>query len=420
MAKKKPHKDAEDGLDGLLQSTGTVAELWQNVQTVLRAGKRPIVWGPPGTGKTRGLEARALATWADKGILFETMIGSLSEPEDVNGFPVEGAPVRDARGHEIPVVSFAPRDMFVRLNRHGGILFLDELSTTGPRTMKALLRGINDGVFGDYALDMTRVGILAAANRPAEGVDADDLPPPSANRLVHFSWPTGPEACKEFCQNFPGYWGNPPKVEFLGEVLPEEIYARVRALISGFLYTRPHVFFALPKSANGIDPVQAGLAWTSPRSWDSAAACLARAMADGRRVEDSLALAEAAVGSGVAVEFAEYVRANDVPDPETMLANPDGYRPDNRPDVTFAAGKACLVAVQQRFTAKRLLALAKIIGQRIAKTGASPEVAVGLFADAVQLKQKHYDGKQMSDDDHQQFSILMQPLDKVKNLIEKG
>lgn len=412
MAKKKTEKVA-DGIDGILHETETVAELWDYTQAAVEAGCRPIIYGPPGVGKTKGLEARARAAWK-KGT-FETLLGALSEPEDVNGHPVEGEMVTDARGRKLPTTVFAPRDIFLRLNEHGGVLFMDEINNSGVRTLKALLRSLNDGVFGDYALDMDRVGIIAAANPPDVGVDADDLPPPSANRLVHMSWPTGPIASKEWCHDYASYWGNPPKVTFFGKVLPEDVFARCRAMVCGFLSTRHEHWLKVPD-----DRVKAGLAWPSPRSWDAATRMLARAVADGRRPEWALRLIEGSVGPGVAVEFATYLRECEIPDPEEMLRNPKGYRNSPRPDVAYAALSSCVVAVQQKFTEERFLALAEIVGQRVAKEAGAAEVAAGAFNDLVIMKKKYYKEAGLSAAGHQRFSVLTAPLDAIAEVIKKG
>src|SRR4051812_45160236 len=96
-----------------------LANLARDIRKCLRTGTIAAVKGPAGVGKSEMVRAIA----RDMGAELFTLIGSLADPTDINGFPVvvrdkflecpynresDGSPKR------LPVLQFAPRDWMVR------------------------------------------------------------------------------------------------------------------------------------------------------------------------------------------------------------------------------------------------------------------------------------------------------------------
>src|SRR5690349_16090546 len=123
-----------------------------------RARVPVLFWGSPGVGKSAAIQAwaaaRKLRCW--------TVIASLRDPSDFGGLPVVDAQRPLAvDGRKVPSVGFAPPRFAVEAARHGGVIFLDELTTAPPAVQAALLRAVLDCAFGDLQLDPARVTLVA-------------------------------------------------------------------------------------------------------------------------------------------------------------------------------------------------------------------------------------------------------------------
>ena len=293
----------------------------------LRANVPVLLWGPPGTGKS----ATVAALGQQLGWPTEVVIASLREPSDFAGLPVV------ERGQ----VRLAPPAWARRLaEAQTGLLFLDEISTAPPAVQAALLRVVLDRVVGDLALPPT-VRIVAAANPPEQAAGGWDLAPPLANRFLHLHWPLDTQRwCAGMLSGFA--LGALPTVPDL----PPDPQAR--ALVAGFVAARPHLLLAVPD-----DPVKASGAWPSPRSWDLAARLLGLALRAGAGREVELTLVAGAVGEGAAGEFFTWRQTLDLPDPESLLAEPEKFRLPERSDQQYAVLAAVVSAVLQQPTRER-------------------------------------------------------------------
>lgn len=268
-----------------------------------------IVWGPPGVGKTAHI--RALARHLK--FHLEVVLASVREPADFLGLPI----IHDGR------VRNAAPDWALRLVERGGILFFDEISTTPPAVQAALLRVILDRVVGDVELP-SDIRIVAAANPPEWAAGGWELSPPLANRFAHVEWVFDPH---EFVREFPGYWGNPPRVEGICEAE----WALARSLVAGFLSVKPSLALSLPQSEEAR-----GRAWPSPRSWDMVSRLIA-----GRSIPEIFHLVLSCIGEGTALEFFEWAIQLDLPNPADVLGNPAGFPLPERGDQVFTIATAC-------------------------------------------------------------------------------
>lgn len=298
-----------------------------------------LIWGPPGTGKSSAVRAMA----DSMGWPCETVIAAIREPSDFSGLPV----IVDG------VVHFAPPRWAERLAAAGrGLLFLDEISTAPPAVQAALLRVVLERVVGDLALPGDVV-VVAAANPPEQSADGWDLSAPLANRFCHLEWDVEPAA---FAQGLAGGWEAPAV-----PTLPagwEEGFTRTRGLVSAFVTVRPGLTCQVPGDAAG-----AGRGWPSPRTWEMAARLWAAAEAAGASTEAETALITGCVGEGPGVELLMWEMDMDLPDPEDVLADPDGFELPERGDRAYAILSAVAAAVAARSTPERWLAGWRVLGR---------------------------------------------------------
>ncbi len=277
------------------------------------AGVPVLLWGSPGTGKTSAVVALGEALeWP-----VETVIGSIREPSDFAGLPV----VIDGS------VRLSPPAWATRLSEAGvGLLFLDELTTAPPAVQAAMLRVVLERVVGDTKLP-AGVRVVAAANPPDEAADGWELAAPLANRLVHLDWPIdGKRIAKGLAVGFPrpvlaGIENPPSTAQTMA----------ARAAVGAFLEVRPPLALQLPRSA-----ADAGRGWPSPRSWEGVARLLAACEAAHASEAARAVLVEGAVGDGAALEFLAWLEHLDLPDPESVLADPDSFVLPERSDRAFA------------------------------------------------------------------------------------
>jgi hypothetical protein len=119
----------------------------------------------------------------------------------------------------------------------------------------------------------------------------------------------------------------------------ERYLPKAKALVAAYIKRFPQRLRMFPKQADK----QAG-PWASPRSWEMAAKVLAAHWSVD--VSPSMAVA-GCIGDGPATEFLQFVKALDLPDPETLLKNPENYtlpKEDDRVYVTLSQVAAVVIA----------------------------------------------------------------------------
>ncbi|WP_435846190.1 AAA family ATPase [Streptomyces diacarni] len=288
-----------------------------------------LLWGEPGIGKTAALTQ--LARSLD--LPLTTVIASVHEPSDFSGLPVVGA---DPAEEGIPM---APPDWAVRLVRAGrGLLFLDELSTAPPAVQAALLRLVLERRIGALRLP-PGVRIVAAANPRSSAADGWELSAPLANRFVHLHWAHDPETV---VRGLGGTWPRATLPRLDAEKLPQAVDFARRA-VCGLLSARPGLVHRLPGNET-----RRGGAWPSPRSWETAVCMVAFATAAGSSREVLSLLVRGAVGDGPGLELMASLDRMDLPDPETLLADPSGAALPERGDLRQAVLDGVVQAVRNR------------------------------------------------------------------------
>ncbi|MEV0299411.1 MoxR family ATPase [Nocardia sp. NPDC050710] len=288
-----------------------------------------LLWGEPGIGKTAALTQ--LAETLE--LPLTTVIASVHEPSDFSGLPIVGD---DPAEHGVPM---APPDWAVRLVRAGrGLLFLDELSTAPPAVQAALLRLVLERRIGALKLP-PGVRIVAAANPRSSAADGWELSPPLANRFVHLQWVHDHDVV---VRGLGGTWPRATLPRLDPEKLTEAVVFARRA-VCVLLAARPKLVHQMPSSE-----ARRGGAWASPRSWEMALRLIAFATAAGSSRDVLSLLIRGAVGDGPGFELLTSLDRMDLPDPETLLADPAGAELPERGDLRQAALDGVVAAVRKR------------------------------------------------------------------------
>lgn len=311
-----------------------------SIQIAAQANIPVLIWGVPGIGKTAYM--MALAEGTNKHI--EVVITSIREPSDFGGLPV----VKDDG------VMMSPPQWAKNLKEAGeGILFLDEISTAAPAVQAACLRVIHDRVVGDLKLP-DDVSIVAAANPPEIAAGGWDLSAPLANRFCHLDWDLDTEA---WINGMVSGWPA-PSVLTLGENWREHLPS-ARSLVSSFINAKRSMLLNMPD-----DDSTQGKAWPSARTWDMASTLLAACMSiygenltkTGSVPEEVLKLVAGCVGEGPAMEFVNYMKDLDLPDPEVILKDPEALTEEmmeRRQDRLFAILSSVTSAILANNTPNR-------------------------------------------------------------------
>lgn len=287
-----------------------------------------LLWGEPGIGKSAALTQLA----ASLELPLTTVIASVHEPSDFSGLPIVGD---DPAEQGVPM---APPDWAVRLVRAGrGLLFLDELSTAPPAVQAALLRLVLERRIGALQLP-PGVRIVAAANPRSSAADGWELSPPLANRFVHLQWVHDHDVV---VRGLGGTWPRATLPRLAPERLAEAVDFARRA-VCGLLSARPALVHRLPSGE-----ARRGGAWPSPRSWEMTLRLIAFATAaDASRDVLSL-LVRGAVGDGPGLELLASLDRMDLPDPESLLADPAGAELPERGDLRQAVLDGVVAAVRR-------------------------------------------------------------------------
>src|SRR3954452_13711274 len=329
-----------------------------------------LLWGEPGIGKTAALTQLAAAL----DLPLTTVIASVHEPSDFSGLPVVGD---DPAQQGIPM---APPDWAVRLVRAGrGLLFLDELSTAPPAVQAALLRLVFERRVGALRLP-PGVRIVAAANPRSSAADGWELSAPLANRFVHLQWTYDHDVV---VRGLGGTWPRAALPRLDPAVLGEAVSFARRA-VCGLLATRPTLVHRLPNSET-----RRGGPWPSPRSWEMALRLIAFATAADTSREVLSMRVRGAVGDGPGLELLASLDRLDLPDPETLLADPAAAVLPERGDLRQAVLDGVVAAVRGRPEKSRWDAAWALLAHAL-ETGA-PDLVVVPATTLATLRREDWD-----------------------------
>ena len=291
----------------------------------IQAGIPVCLWGPPGIGKT----ARTHAIGRELNKKVVELICSTMDPTDT-GLPI----IKDGRFERVaPQWAYDCDD--------NTILYLDEFSCTPPAVQAAALKIVGERKCGDFALPKG-LSIALSANPVEQAAGGWDLAPPMANRMVHLDCSLSTE---DWCDGMVSGW---PDMEVTK--LPKgwrKLIPSKRALVTAYIRRFPSHLLDLPKEEEAQ-----GKAWSSPRSWDNFCTLLAAAECSGVDDTGIHYLAKGTVGHA-ATSFMTFREQLDLPDPETLIADPSLYEHFERGDKVHATLASVAAAVLAKNTAKR-------------------------------------------------------------------
>ncbi len=367
-----------------------------------------ILWGPPGIGKTQWVNglAKAMAPMNKDGEPLEvfTLIGSTKDPTDIGGMPMTDGSVRPPKWAQ-----------HLRARSENGlrsILFLDEFSSMSPMVHAALLRVVNEKVAGeapagdfdpvDGPLKGHAVHILAAANRPKHGASSKDLPPPAANRMVHFSWPSPTAA--EWADGMLFGWKSPFYYTLAEDWRDDPLHRVAIERIGTFLRHRdsppntPMLFAMPPLDAKDDEGNRmTGGAWPSPRSWDIATQLYAATLIaegpdkkQGAPKEVQITAVAGAVGNAASGQLFAFGKYKDLPDPEEVLAHPHSWKVPTDTVRLFIISNTLVNAVKSRPTVDRFSAAWEGFKHAIDETDDVPTLTPAARDLAAMLKDNRY------------------------------
>jgi hypothetical protein len=293
-----------------------------------------LALGDPGIGKTSKVKSYCKR----RGIELIIVQLGLRDYQDVMGWPFKDPNATFVyQESEFQIMRFAPPDWAAKAAQLSGahkkvLILFDDVTNASPSTVKLVHRLWDEYNLGDYLqLDPQWCGILAAGNPPDSGTDATDLSPPVANRIGH----ADARLVKvdvdrnDFVNGFPSYWGASEeelklRVGQFGDLketavsIQSDIYAR--SMVASFARNKGTVdaIYSLPKTRS-----ERSKAWLSLRSLDRASRALACVLSAGLLPVEAVSHMALFTGPAWAREFLTFVRHWDLPDPDTLLADPE-------------------------------------------------------------------------------------------------
>jgi hypothetical protein len=262
------------------------------IETMLRAGIPPILWGPPGSGKTQTVFAIAHKLGYD----VQVVIGARKEPTFLEGIPIVVRP----EGKRATTVNALPEWFEYAMAHPRTIIFFDEIGSISEDVQASMLSVIEEREIDGVKLP-DEVRFIAAGNDIDQAANGQYLAPPFANRFAHHNfnlpdmdWVDG------FRQNF----GKPADDRLKAEL----------ARLSGYLYTNSTAIS--PKV--DTNPEKSGKAWASRRTWTKLAQALAHTAPEDRIVRDMTIASLVGLDQGAA--FKTWDAALNFPEIDELLA----------------------------------------------------------------------------------------------------
>lgn len=244
--------------------------------------KVPMLWGPPGIGKSEMVQGLADSGALGKAVVIDIRL-PLMEPTDIRGIPYYNPTentMKWAPSEEFPTVEFAK-------NYDTVILFLDELNAAPQSVQAASYQLILNRRVGTYKLP-ENVRVIVAGNRDGDGGTTFRMPTPLKNRMVHFELAADYDSWVEWA-------------------MVNGVHSEVIGYIS---YAKGDLM--------KFDPRSPERAFPTPRSWTFVSDFLYDREIDDM---DLMELVTGTIGEGTAQSFmAQRKHSKDIPLPEDVLS----------------------------------------------------------------------------------------------------
>jgi ATPase family associated with various cellular activities (AAA) len=236
--------------------------------------KLPVfIWGAPGIGKSSIVKQIA----SEQGLYFLDLRLSLLDPTDLKGIPFFNAQTNEGVWAK---PSFLPSEPDSK-----GILFLDEINTAPPAVQASAYQLILDRKVGEYELP-EGWSIVAAGNRENDRGVVYKMPPPLANRFVHFEMEVDFDDWKAWAYS-----------------------AKIDSSVIGYLAYDKSMLFTFDATSNEKS-------FATPRSWEYVDSIIKSGI-EAELILDSIS---GAVGREAAVGYISFKKVmNNLPDLNTIL-----------------------------------------------------------------------------------------------------
>lgn len=260
-----------------------------------------FVWGAPGIGKSSIVKQIA----QEKELEFLDLRLSLLDPTDLKGIPFFNAETKEGVWAK---PSFLPSDPDSR-----GILFLDEINTAPPAVQASAYQLILDRKVGEYELPKGW-SIVAAGNRENDRGVVYKMPPPLANRFVHFEMEVDFDDWKAWAYK-----------------------AGIESAIIGYLAYDKSMLFT-------FDPTSNEKAFATPRSWEYVDS-IVKSGIDAELLLDSIS---GAVGREAAVGYSSFKKVmKQLPDLGKILSGEITQIEEEAPKVLMALAIGLVNALRE-------------------------------------------------------------------------
>jgi hypothetical protein len=321
------------------------------IALAIQANVPVILWGDPGEAKS----ALIAAMLNKLGWPFRIILGSIMDPTDVGGWPIDGP-----NGVERKAPSWANDLAEAKIGNQPGCLFLEELNLAPKAVQAAMMRVVHEGVIGDVRLG-PNVARIAAANPIETSAGGWLFDPPLANRFFHLNWALSAQFwCDAMIAGFPA-----PTVPLIPANWRNELPV-ARALVASFIQSARQFYKDIPK-----DEAKASGPFPTARSWTNAATLMAAARSIGAGDAVITRLLEGCVGQGAGIAFMEWTAKQDLPDPEQLLRDPKSYKDKwpTRGDKMYCILTSVIAVVLNDNTPKRWNAAWEVIDAACTKAG---------------------------------------------------
>ena len=231
----------------------------------------PMLWGPPGVGKSQGVRelAEAIEDRTGRSAHVTDVRLLLFNPVDLRGIPVPSEDRTLAVWLKPKIFDLDPSDGIVN------VLFLDEVTAAPPTVQAAAYQLVLDRKVGEHELPANTI-VIAAGNRASNRSAANNrMPLALANRLLHIDVAADYRSWR-----------------------PWAVSQGVDPTVIAYLAYRPDALLQ-------FDPAGGCHAFPSPRSWEMASRVIGLSGGD---VELALPLVAGLIGTGAASELATWSR----------------------------------------------------------------------------------------------------------------
>ena len=277
------------------------SDITKAIDKLIDAQLPVFVWGAPGIGKSSIVKQIA----KEKDMEFLDLRLSLLDPTDLKGIPFFNAETQEGVWAK---PSFLPSDPDSR-----GILFLDEINTAPPAVQASAYQLILDRKVGEYELPKGW-SIVAAGNRENDRGVVYKMPPPLANRFVHFEMEVDFDDWKAWAYR-----------------------AGIESAIIGYLAYDKSMLFT-------FDPTSNEKAFATPRSWEYVDS-IVKSGIESDLILDSIS---GAVGREAAVGYSSFKKVmKDLPDLESILEGSLKEIDEDDPKVLMALAIGLVNAARQ-------------------------------------------------------------------------